>query len=194
MRVLLLDNHDSFTWNLVQGLRTLGAVVDVVLADRFDPEGGLARWEALVVSPGPGRPEDAGASVRTIRDAPPALPILGVCLGHQAIAVAFGGTIVPATTLVHGKTSAIVHDGRGVFAGLPSPFAATRYHSLAVDPGTLPTTLEACAFAADGTIMGVRHRSRTVHGVQFHPESILTEEGVRLLESFLVLAAMPTAT
>jgi anthranilate synthase/aminodeoxychorismate synthase-like glutamine amidotransferase len=189
MRVLLLDNHDSFTWNLVQSLRMLGAAVDVLPSDRFDPAAGFSGWEALVVSPGPGRPEVAGASVAAIREAPETLPILGVCLGHQAIAVAFGGAIVPASTLVHGKTSEIRHDGDGIFAELPSPFRATRYHSLAVDPERLPGTLQACAFVADGTIMGLRHRSRPVHGVQFHPESILTEEGGRLLRSFLTIAA-----
>ena len=193
MRVLLLDNHDSFTWNLVQALRRLGGAVDVVLSDRFDAGADLRGWDALVVSPGPGRPEDAGASVAAIRAAPAALPILGVCLGHQAIAVAFGGAIVPAERLVHGKTSAITHDGRGVFAGLPNPFRATRYHSLAVDPDALPTALEACAFTDDGTIMGLRHRSRPVHGVQFHPESILTDEGERLVAGFLGIVAAAAA-
>ena len=193
MRVLLLDNHDSFTWNLVQAFRRLGAVVDVVLSDRFDPGADLRDWDALVVSPGPGRPENAGASVATIRAAPAALPILGVCLGHQAIAVACGGAIVPARMLVHGKASAITHDGGGVFAGLPSPFQATRYHSLAVDPDTMPADLEACAFTADGTIMGLRHRSRPIHGVQFHPESILTYEGERLVASFLEIVTAAAA-
>src|SRR5262249_41234466 len=150
--------------------------------------------DALVVSPGPGRPEDAGASVAAIRDAPAHLPILGVCLGHQAIAVAFGGAIVPARALVHGKTSAIRHDGRGVFAGLPSPLRAARYHSLAVDPESLPESLEPCAFTSDRTIMGLRHRSRPVHGVQFHPESILTEEGARLVATFLAIAAQAPAS
>ena len=193
MRVLLLDNHDSFTWNLVQALRMLGAAVEVVVSDRFDPSGGFRGWDALVLSPGPGRPEDAGASVATVRAAPHDMPILGVCLGHQAIAVAFGGTIVPARALVHGKTSQVAHDGRGVFAGLPSPFPATRYHSLAVDPTTLPECLEPCAFSADGTVMGLRHRSRPIHGVQFHPESILTDEGGRLVASFLAIVSTPRA-
>ncbi|HEX4823319.1 MAG TPA: aminodeoxychorismate/anthranilate synthase component II [Candidatus Polarisedimenticolaceae bacterium] len=185
MRVLLVDNHDSFTWNLVQALRRLGATVEVVPSDG---EQDFDAFDALVVSPGPGRPEDAGTSVETIKSAPSTLPILGVCLGHQAIAVAFGGAIVPAKALVHGRTSAIRHDGRGVFAGVPSPFEATRYHSLAVDPEALPAELEACAFSDDGTIMGLRHRTRPVHGVQFHPESILTEEGGRLFERFLAIA------
>ena len=193
MRVLLLDNHDSFTWNLVQALRGLRARVEVVVSDRFDPGARWRGWDALVVSPGPGRPEDAGASVAAIRAAPDDLPVLGVCLGHQAIAVAFGARIVPARALVHGKTSEIVHDGRGVFAGLPCPFRATRYHSLAVEPETLPASLEACAFTGDGTIMGLRHRARPVHGVQFHPESILTEAGERLVASFLGIVAAPAA-
>jgi len=189
IRVLLLDNHDSFTWNLVHAFRVAGAAVDVVLADEVDARSGLDGYDALVISPGPGRPEDAGASVPMIRAAAGRLPILGVCLGHQAIALAFDGVILRAAELVHGKTSTIRHDGEGVFAGLPNPFEATRYHSLAVDTVSFPATLQASAVAPDGTIMGLRHRALPIHGVQFHPESILTPQGHILLENFLALAA-----
>jgi anthranilate synthase/aminodeoxychorismate synthase-like glutamine amidotransferase len=189
LRVLVLDNHDSFTWNLAQYLGELGAAVEVVLSDRIataDVDG--ARCDAVVISPGPGRPEDAGISVPLVRERAGELPMLGVCLGHQAIVQAFGGTIERAKELVHGKTSPVRHDGRGVFQGLPSPFDATRYHSLAVAPATLPDMLEACAYAPDGTILGVRHKTLPLHGVQFHPESILTLAGKRLLANFLSLA------
>jgi len=189
LRVLLLDNHDSFTWNLVHAFRVAGAAVDVVLADQVETRSGLDGYDALVISPGPGRPEGAGASVPMIRAAAGRLPVLGVCLGHQAIALAFGGVILRAAELVHGKTSAIRHDGQGLFAGLPNPFEATRYHSLAVDTASLPAPLQASAFSPDGTIMGLRHRTLPIHGVQFHPESILTPQGHILLENFLALAA-----
>jgi len=190
LRVLLLDNHDSFTWNLAQYLGELGADVEVVFSDRVAAaDVNAARCDALVVSPGPGRPEDAGISVAVIRERAGRFPILGVCLGHQAIVLAFGGTIGPALELVHGKTSPVRHDGRGVFSGLPNPFDATRYHSLAARPETLPVVLEACAFAPDGTILGVRHKTLPVHGVQFHPESILTRSGKQLLNTFCTLAA-----
>ena len=190
LRVLLLDNHDSFTWNLAQYLGELGARVEVVVSDRIAvADLDAARCDALVISPGPGRPEDAGISVAVVRERAEELPILGVCLGHQAIVTAFGGTIGPARTLVHGKTSPVHHDGLGVFRGLPNPFDATRYHSLAAERETLPSVLEACAFAPDGTILGVRHRLLPLHGVQFHPESILTPSGKRLLETFLELVA-----
>jgi anthranilate synthase component 2 len=185
---LLLDNHDSFTWNLAQYLGELSADVTVALSDRMrvadvDP----SRWDALVISPGPGRPEDAGISVALVRARAGVLPILGVCLGHQAIVTAFGGTITRAAELVHGKTSPVRHDGRGVFRGLANPFDATRYHSLAANPETLPGELQSCAFAPDGTILGVRHVGMPVHGVQFHPESILTTAGKALLANFLDL-------
>jgi len=189
VRVLLLDNHDSFTFNLAQYLEELGATVEVVRSDRIrvaDVHG--ARCDAVVLSPGPGRPEDAGISVPLVRERSGVVPILGVCLGHQAIVMAFGGTIGSAAELVHGKTSPVRHDGRGVFEGLASPFDAARYHSLAAEPATLPEVLEACAFAPDGTILGVRHKALPVHGVQFHPESILTPDGKRLLRNFVVLA------
>ncbi len=190
VRVLLLDNHDSFTYNLAQYLGELGAAVEVVLSDRIAvADIHAARCDAIVVSPGPGRPEEAGISVPLVRERSGTLPMLGVCLGHQAIVAAFGGRIESARELVHGKASPVRHDGRGVFEGLANPFAAARYHSLAADPVTLPDALEACAFAPDGTILGVRHRTLPLHGVQFHPESILTPEGKRLLQNFLVLAA-----
>ena len=189
LRVLLLDNHDSFTWNLAQYLGEVGAAVEVVVADRIRVADVTdARCEALVISPGPGRPEDAGVSVEVVRERARSLPMLGVCLGHQAIVQAFSGTIGRAAELVHGKTSSVRHDGRGVFEGLDNPFEATRYHSLAAEKATFPAALEACAFAPDGTILGLRHRTLPLHGVQFHPESILTREGKRLLENFLVLA------
>ena len=184
-RLLLLDNHDSFTWNLVHGLELLGARVEVVESDATTPERVLAAGhDGIVISPGPGGPDRAGISVALVRAAAGRLPLLGVCLGHQAIARAWGGRIVPARRLVHGKTSAIGHDGRGVFCGLPDPFEATRYHSLAVDPA-LPPELEASAFAEDGTLMGLRHRAFPVEGVQFHPESVLTLAGPALLGNFV---------
>jgi len=189
VRVLLLDNHDSFTFNLAQYLGELGASVEVVFSDRIAvAEVDDARCDAIVISPGPGRPEAAGISVSLVRERAGFLPMLGVCLGHQAIVTAFGGRIESATELVHGKTSPVRHDGRGVFEGLGNPFDAARYHSLAAEQATLPDVLEACAFAPDGTILGVRHRTLPLHGVQFHPESILTPEGLRLLGNFLALA------
>lgn len=190
LRILLLDNHDSFTWNLAQYLGELGASVEVILSDRIavDEVDGT-RCDALVISPGPDRPERAGISVEVVRERGSLLPILGVCLGHQAIVLAFGGTIERARELVHGKTSPVRHDGRGVFLGISNPFDATRYHSLAARSETLPDVLEACAFAPDGTILGLRHKTLPVHGVQFHPESILTLPGKRLLDNFLDLAA-----
>ena len=189
-RVLLVDNHDSFTYNLAQYLGELGAAVEVVLSDRIAvADVDEARCDAIVISPGPGRPETAGISVPLVRASAGARPILGVCLGHQAIVTAFGGRIAAAAELVHGKTSPVRHDGRGVFEGLDNPFDAARYHSLAADRSTLPEVLEACAFAPDGTILGVRHRTYPIHGVQFHPESILTASGKRLIRNFLVLAA-----
>jgi len=187
IRVLLLDNHDSFTWNLVHAFRVAGAAVDVVLADEVDARSGLDGYDALVISPGPGRPEDAGASVPMIRAAAGRLPILGVCLGHQAIALAFDGVILRAAELVHGKTSTIRHDGEGVFAGLPNPFEATRYHSLIVERETLPDVFEVMAWTPENELMGIRHKQHETWGVQFHPESILTTSGIRLIENFLTL-------
>ena len=189
MKLLVIDNYDSFTFNLVQYLGELGAHSDVVRNDAIGAEEVGARGaEAVVISPGPCTPREAGISVDTVRSWAGRLPILGVCLGHQSIAVAYGGRIVPAKTLMHGKTSLISHDGRGVFAGLPNPFEATRYHSLAVAPDSLGGELEVCARTDDGEIMGLRHRELPVHGVQFHPESILTGEGKNLLANFLALA------
>jgi len=189
VRVLLLDNHDSFTFNLAQYLGELGAVVEVVLSDRIAvADVHEARCDAVVLSPGPGRPEAAGISVPLVRERAGVLPMLGVCLGHQAIVTAFGGRIESAAELVHGRTSPVRHDGRGVFEGLANPFDAARYHSLAAEKETFPDALEACAFAPDGTILGVRHRTFPLHGVQFHPESILTPSGKRLLGNFLALA------
>jgi anthranilate synthase component 2 len=186
VRVLLLDNHDSFSWNLAQYLGELGAAVDVVSSDRIAvAEVNATRCDAVVISPGPGRPEDAGISVALVRERAGELPILGVCLGHQAIVTAFGGRIERAAELVHGKTSQVRHDGRGVFEGLDNPFAAARYHSLAAEAATFPEALEACAFAPDGTILGLRHKTLPLHGVQFHPESILTRPGKELLGNFL---------
>jgi len=187
-RVLLIDNHDSFTWNLAHALGVLGAEVEVALSDEVSAADVVAaRCEAAVISPGPGRPEHAGEIVSVVRSCSGRLPLLGVCLGHQAIAQAFGGRIVGASELVHGKTSPIRHDGRGVFEGIPNSFEAARYHSLTVDPLSLPAALEPCAWAPDGTLMGLRHRSHPVHGVQFHPESILTGWGGRLLGNFLAI-------
>jgi anthranilate synthase/aminodeoxychorismate synthase-like glutamine amidotransferase len=185
-RVLMIDNYDSFTYNLVQYLGELGADVEVRRNDAItlDEVAALAP-DGVVVSPGPCTPREAGVSVPLIQRFAGAIPILGVCLGHQAIGAAFGGDIVRAPRIMHGKTSPIHHDGRGVFADLPDPFDATRYHSLVIDPATLPPVLERSAWTDAGEIMGVRHRTVRVEGVQFHPESILTLEGKRLLANFL---------
>lgn len=189
MKLLMIDNYDSFTYNLVQYLGELGAVVDVVRNDVETVDALLGREpEGLVVSPGPGRPADAGVSIEAVRRFGGAgVPVLGVCLGHQAIGEAFGGRIVRARTIMHGKVSRIAHDGRGVFAGLPNPFEATRYHSLVIDGSAVPDALEVSARTDDGEIMGVRHRELPIHGIQFHPESILTHEGKGLLARFLEL-------
>ncbi len=190
MRLLVIDNYDSFTFNLVQYLGELGAESEVVRNDAISVEEvGSRGADAIVISPGPCTPREAGISVDTVRSWAGRLPILGVCLGHQSIAAAFGGEIVPAKTLMHGKTSHIKHDGEALFAGLPDPFEATRYHSLAVAPDSVPAELEICARTDDNEIMGLRHRELAVHGVQFHPESILTGEGKNLLQNFLDLAA-----
>ncbi len=190
MRLLVIDNYDSFTFNLVQYLGELGAESEVVRNDEISVEEvGSRGADAIVISPGPCTPREAGISVDTVRSWAGRLPILGVCLGHQSIAAAFGGEIVPAKTLMHGKTSHIKHDGEALFAGLPDPFEATRYHSLAVAPDSVPAELEICARTDDNEIMGLRHRELAVHGVQFHPESILTGEGKNLLQNFLDLAA-----
>jgi anthranilate synthase component II len=185
-RLLMIDNYDSFTYNLVQYLGELGADVDVRRNDAITlDEVAALRPDAVVISPGPCTPREAGVSVPLIERFAGAIPILGVCLGHQAIGAAFGAAIVRGGRIMHGKTSPIHHDGRGVYRGLPDPFEATRYHSLVIDPATLPATLERAAWTDDGEIMGVRHRTLFVEGVQFHPESILTVEGKRLLANFL---------
>jgi anthranilate synthase component 2 len=184
--VLMIDNYDSFTYNLVQYLGELGAAVEVVRNDEVTvDEVARLRPERIVISPGPCSPNEAGISLETIRRLGGAVPLLGVCLGHQAIGQAFGGKVVHAKTLMHGKTSPIHHASGGVFRGLPSPFVATRYHSLAVERASLPDCLEVTAWTEDGEIMGLAHRSLAVQGVQFHPESILTEHGHALLRNFL---------
>ena len=189
--LLLIDNYDSFTYNLYQYLAELGATVEVVRNDEVTVADCLARCpERIVVSPGPRTPAEAGISVELIRAAAAAeLPLLGVCLGHQCIAEAFGGRIESAGEIMHGKVSTISHDGRGVFAGLPEPFEAIRYHSLAIAPDSLPGELEVTARAESGVIMGVRHRSLPIEGVQFHPESIMTTPGHDLLRNFLAVQA-----
>jgi anthranilate synthase/aminodeoxychorismate synthase-like glutamine amidotransferase len=193
-RVLVIDNYDSFVYNLVQYLGELGAVplvhrqgaltVDQIVAS--DPD-------AVLISPGPGRPEDAGVSNAVIERLAGVKPILGVCLGHQCIGQVFGGTVVRAPAVMHGKTSLIQHEGAGVLAGLPQPFEATRYHSLVVEPSSVPDVLEVTATADDGTIMALRHRRFAVEGVQFHPESILTTAGKRLMANFLARAQLAAA-
>src|SRR6202521_5931154 len=176
--LLLIDNYDSFTYNLYQYLSELGAEVTVVRNDAISvEEARLMKPDFIVISPGPGVPRDAGISVELVRALGPTVPILGVCLGHQAIAEAFGGVIKRAPELMHGKASDIHHDGSGVFAGLPSPFSAIRYHSLTAAPDSVPPSLEVTARTSTGIIMALRHREYPVHGVQFHPESILTEHG-----------------
>jgi len=184
--LLLIDNYDSFTYNLVQYLGELGADVHVHRNDAIGIEQ-IAAWEpsAIVISPGPCTPNEAGISVPLIQSFAGRIPILGVCLGHQAIGQAFGGKIVRAGRVMHGKVSPVTHDGRGVFAELPSPFTATRYHSLAIERTTMPACLAITATADDGEVMGVRHREWPVEGVQFHPEAILTEHGHALLRNFL---------
>jgi len=188
--LLLLDNHDSFTWNLAQYLAELGARVEVRLNDEVPVAWCAAQgFDAVVISPGPGRPEGAGITLDLIRvAAAQGIPLLGVCLGHQALAQAWGARIVQAPILMHGKTSPILHDGRGVFAGLPAGFSATRYHSLTVDEATLDPSFRITARAPDGVIMGLEHRELPLYGVQFHPESVLTVEGKRLLGNFLRVA------
>jgi anthranilate synthase/aminodeoxychorismate synthase-like glutamine amidotransferase len=187
MRILIIDNYDSFTYNLVQYLGELGGEIDVKRNDETGVEDLLASApRGLVISPGPGVPENAGVSIEAVkRFGEAGIPVLGVCLGHQSIGEAFGGRTVRARSIMHGKTSAIEHDGKGVFAGLPEPFDATRYHSLVIEEASLPDVLEVTARTADGEIMGVRHRDRPVEGVQFHPESILTQVGKSLLSNFL---------
>ncbi|MEA3030394.1 MAG: anthranilate synthase component [Sphingomonadales bacterium] len=188
--ILVVDNYDSFTWNLVHYLREIGAEVEVARNDALSASEALARGpEAVLISPGPGTPDEAGISLDLVAACAEAhLPLLGVCLGHQAIGRHFGGRVSRAPTIMHGKVSAIEHDGSGVFAGLPSPFAATRYHSLCLPAESLPDCLIVNARAGDGTVQGLRHRDLPIHGVQFHPESIASEHGHVLLANFLELA------
>ena len=188
--VLVIDNYDSFTYNLVQAFLVLHAEVTVRRNDAIEVSEALRLSPShVVISPGPGRPEDAGVSMRILEAFLPRTPVLGVCLGHQALAAVLGGTVEPAKRLMHGKTSPVYHDGRTIFASLQNPFAAGRYHSLAVAEEGLPPDLEISAYTSEGEIMGLRHRSLPAEGVQFHPESILTPEGQRLLRNFLDLDA-----
>jgi anthranilate synthase component 2 len=187
--ILVIDNYDSFVWNLVHYLGELGAEPVVVRNDKIAPEEALAREpEAIMLSPGPCTPNEAGICLDLVRLANGAVPMFGVCLGHQAIGQAYGGKVVRAPTLMHGKLSKILHEGDGVLHGINGPFEATRYHSLTIAPDSVPDSLLANAHTEDGVIMGLRHKSHPVHGVQFHPESIASEHGHRVLENFLQLA------
>jgi anthranilate synthase/aminodeoxychorismate synthase-like glutamine amidotransferase len=189
-RLVVIDNYDSFTYNLVQYFEVLGARCQVYYNDALDAASVRAMApDGIVISPGPCTPNEAGVSLSLISEAAGKIPILGVCLGHQAIGQVYGATIVGAAELMHGKTSPVDHDGSGVFAGLPSPLTATRYHSLTIDPATVPDELAVTATTADGTIMGVRHRHHDVEGVQFHPESVLTACGHDLLRTWLARCA-----
>jgi anthranilate synthase component II len=186
--IAVIDNYDSFTYNLVQYLGTLGASIEVFRNDVITADELAARApEGVVISPGPGEPKDAGISEAAIRRFAGHVPVLGVCLGHQALGEVYGGKVVRAGRIMHGKTSPILHRGRGVFAGLDNPFDATRYHSLIVQRETLPDVLEVVAWTPEGEIMGLKHRDHETWGVQFHPESVLTRPGLRLIENFLTL-------
>jgi anthranilate synthase/aminodeoxychorismate synthase-like glutamine amidotransferase len=186
IRVLVVDNYDSFTFNLVQYLGELGASVEVIKNDAIEVAEVRARApDAVLISPGPCTPDEAGISLELVRQLGGSLPILGVCLGHQAIGQAYGGRVVRAGRLMHGKTSPVLHDGRSIFDGIASPFEATRYHSLLVDRSCLPACLEVSAWTVEGEIMGLRHREHDVEGVQFHPESILTRDGKKLVANWL---------
>jgi para-aminobenzoate synthetase component II len=191
-RILVVDNYDSFVFNLVQYLGQLGAQCTVRRNDEVQVEE-AGSYDGVLLSPGPGTPERAGASIALVEHCAGDVPVLGVCLGHQAIAVAYGATVARAPELLHGKTSEVEHAGAGVLAGLPSPFTATRYHSLSVEPDTVPSELEVTGRTAGGVIMALRHRDLAVEGVQFHPESVLTEGGHRLLANWLVTCGDPGA-
>jgi anthranilate synthase/aminodeoxychorismate synthase-like glutamine amidotransferase len=185
-KILLIDNYDSFTYNLVQAFLVLGAEVDVHRNDAISVQQALAQDHThLVISPGPGTPRDAGISMHMIEAFAGRIPIFGVCLGHQSLVEVFGGKVVRAARLMHGKVSPVIHDGKGLYLGLPQEFEAGRYHSLIADPGSIPDTLEVTARTASGEIMGVRHRSLPIEGVQFHPESVLTPDGPILIGNFL---------
>ena len=187
-RILVVDNYDSFVYNIVSYLAQIGAEVEVWRNDdpRFGADGWVDGFDGVLLSPGPGTPEDAGVCIDVVRGQAGRVPIFGVCLGLQSIGVAYGGVVDRAPELLHGKTSPVHHDGRGVFAGLPSPLTATRYHSLAIEPDTVPAELEVSAWTDSGVIMAVRHRSLPVESVQFHPESVLTEGGYQMLANWLV--------
>lgn len=189
MRILLIDNYDSFVFNLAQYLGSLGAEPVVIRNDASLQHMKSFEPDAVVISPGPGRPEDAGVSIEAIRAFGPHIPLLGVCLGHQAIGAAFGAKVVRSNRILHGKTSLIHHGSAGVLEGLPNPFEAARYHSLVIDPGSIPEELEVTAKTDDGVVMAVRHRTHPVQGVQFHPESVMTHSGMSLLENFVRAAA-----
>ncbi|WP_454882699.1 anthranilate synthase component II [Sphingomonas oryzagri] len=193
--ILVLDNYDSFTWNLVHYLQELGAAVEVVRNDAIGVGQAMSRGaEAFLISPGPCTPNEAGISLDLVAACARAgKPLLGVCLGHQAIGQSFGGTVARARQLMHGKTSRVTHDGTGLFGGIPSPFTATRYHSLTVEEDDLPSSLIVNARSEDGTIMGFRHETLPIHGVQFHPESIATEHGHAMLANFMRLAGIAVA-
>ncbi|MCR6661109.1 MAG: aminodeoxychorismate/anthranilate synthase component II [Asticcacaulis sp.] len=189
--ILVIDNYDSFTYNLVHYLAELGAETQVWRNDALSVQDALAlKPQAILLSPGPCAPDQAGICLPLLRAAPEDMPVLGVCLGHQSIGQAYGGDVIRAKTLMHGKTSQIHHNNKGIFKDLPNPFTATRYHSLAVKRETLPDDLEVTAWTEDGEIMGVQHKTRPIHGVQFHPESIATEGGHQLLANFLNLAGI----
>jgi anthranilate synthase component 2 len=189
--ILVIDNYDSFTYNLVHYLNELGAETLVYRNDALSVDEALGlQPQGVLLSPGPCTPNEAGICLALLEAAPESLPILGVCLGHQAIGQAYGGDVIRAKHVMHGKTSPITHEGKGIFAGLPNPFTATRYHSLSVEKLTLPPVLEVTAWTEDGEIMGFQHRSRPIHGVQFHPESIATEGGHAMLANFLKLAGV----
>jgi anthranilate synthase/aminodeoxychorismate synthase-like glutamine amidotransferase len=186
--IVVIDNYDSFTYNLVQYLGTLGAPLEVHRNDAISvADLGARPLEGLVISPGPGEPRDAGISEDAIRALSGRVPILGVCLGHQALGEVYGGKVVRAPRLMHGKTSPILHKGRGLFAGLDNPFEATRYHSLIVERESLPASLEVVAWTPEGEVMGLKHQEHETWGVQFHPESVLTKPGLKLVENFLIL-------
>ncbi|MBJ6615772.1 aminodeoxychorismate/anthranilate synthase component II [Streptomyces sp. I4(2020)] len=193
-RILVVDNYDSFVFNLVQYLYQLGAECEVLRNDEVSTSHAQDGFDGVLLSPGPGTPEEAGVCVDMVRHcAATGVPVFGVCLGMQSMQVAYGGVVDRAPELLHGKTSPVTHEGKGVFTGLPSPFTATRYHSLAAEPATVPAELEVTARTEDGIVMGLRHRELPVEGVQFHPESVLTEHGHRMLANWLAECGAPDA-